>query len=84
MADEHIAAIQTLGYTGDEARFLYIVATHAGYFVPHQFISFREPAGASARKCLPRSFITRTCDLAGVPTYSRCLSSHSPGRYIAY
>lgn len=37
---EHIAAIQTLGYTLDEARFLYIVATHSGYFLPRQFIAF--------------------------------------------
>lgn len=37
---EHIAAIQTLGYTEDEARFLHIVATHSGYFLPRQFIAF--------------------------------------------
>ena len=37
--EEHdIAAIKALGYTGDEARFLYIVATHSGYFVPRQFL----------------------------------------------
>src|SRR5258708_25879046 len=40
IADEHIRAIQSLGYTSDEARFLYIVATHSGYFVPRQFIAF--------------------------------------------
>jgi hypothetical protein len=38
--DEHIRAIQSLGYTADEARFLYIVVTHSGYFVPRQFIAF--------------------------------------------
>jgi hypothetical protein len=38
--DEHIHAIQSLGYTSDEARFLYVVATHSGYFVPRQFIGF--------------------------------------------
>ena len=38
--NEHIRAIQSLGYTADEARFLYIVATHSGYFVPRQFIAF--------------------------------------------
>ena len=37
--EEHdIAAIKALGYTEDEARFLYIVATHSGYFVPRQFL----------------------------------------------
>lgn len=40
IADEHVSAIQTLGYTADESRFLYIVATHSGYFVPRQFIAF--------------------------------------------
>ena len=40
ITDEHIRAIQSLGYTLDEARFLYIVATHSGYFVPRQFLAF--------------------------------------------
>jgi hypothetical protein len=38
--DQDIAAIQTLGYTPDEARFLYLVAVHSGYFVPRQFLTF--------------------------------------------
>jgi hypothetical protein len=40
IAEPHIAAIQSFGYTEDEARFLYIVATHSGYFLPRQFIAF--------------------------------------------
>jgi hypothetical protein len=40
IAPEHIAAIQSFGYTLDEARFLYIVATFSGYFLPRQFIAF--------------------------------------------
>jgi hypothetical protein len=39
IATEHLTAIQTLGYTADEARFLYIAATHSGYFVPRQFLA---------------------------------------------
>ena len=38
--DQDIFAIQTLGYTPDEARFLYLVAVHSGYFVPRQFLAF--------------------------------------------
>jgi hypothetical protein len=38
--DDDIAAIQSLGYTPDEARFLYLVAAHSGYFVPRQFLAF--------------------------------------------
>jgi len=40
IADHHIAALQALGYTETEARFLYIVATHSGYFTLHQFLTF--------------------------------------------
>ena len=36
----HLNALQALGYTEAEARFLYIVATHSGYFVARQFLAF--------------------------------------------
>lgn len=36
----HVGALETLGYTEDEARFLYVVATHSGYFVARQFLAF--------------------------------------------
>jgi hypothetical protein len=36
---QNLAAIGTLGYTEDEARFLYLVAMHSGYFVPRQFLA---------------------------------------------
>lgn len=42
IAEHDIAAIKALGYTEDEARFLYIVATHSGYFLPRQFILFAD------------------------------------------
>jgi hypothetical protein len=38
--DQDIAAIQSLGYTVHEARFLYLVAVHSGYFVTRQFLTF--------------------------------------------
>src|ERR1700730_530680 len=38
--DQDIVAIQSLGYSPDEARFLYLVAVHSGYFVPRQFLTF--------------------------------------------
>jgi hypothetical protein len=37
--ERDLTAIQNLGYTPDEARFLYIVATHSGYFQPRQYVS---------------------------------------------
>jgi len=36
----HLDALQALGYTEVEARFLYLVATHSGYFTARQFLSF--------------------------------------------
>jgi hypothetical protein len=42
IAPVHIDALQSLGYTEAEARFLYIVATHSGYFVARQFLAFTE------------------------------------------
>jgi hypothetical protein len=37
---EHVERIAALGYTEPEARFLYIVATHSGYFTLRQFNAF--------------------------------------------
>jgi hypothetical protein len=36
----HVGALEALGYTEEEARFLYVVATHSGYFVARQFLAF--------------------------------------------
>jgi hypothetical protein len=38
ISERDLAAIEGLGYTRDEARFLYIVATHSGYFQPRQYV----------------------------------------------
>ena len=42
IAPAHRDALKALGYTEAEARFLYIVATHSGYFVARQFLAFTE------------------------------------------
>ena len=36
----HVEALKALGYTESEARFLYVVATHSGFFVARQFLAF--------------------------------------------
>ena len=36
----HVEALQALGYSESEARFLYLVAKHSGYFVARQFLAF--------------------------------------------
>jgi hypothetical protein len=40
ISHEGIVRVQALGYTPEEARFLYMVATFSGYFVPRQFTTF--------------------------------------------
>jgi hypothetical protein len=40
IAPAHLDALQAFGYTEEEARFLYIVATHSGYFLARQFLGF--------------------------------------------
>lgn len=40
MPADQVERIAALGYTDPEARFLYIVATHSGYFTLRQFLAF--------------------------------------------
>ena len=42
ISSSHLDALKAFGYTEEEARFLYIVATHSGYFVARQFLGFTE------------------------------------------
>src|SRR5712691_3342005 len=37
---EHLAGLIDLGYNEQESRFLYLVATHSGYFTVHQFLDY--------------------------------------------
>ena len=37
---EHLAALTNLGYNEQEARFLYLAATHSGYFTLRQYLDF--------------------------------------------
>jgi len=40
LPQDQVETIISLGYTAIEARFLYIVATYAGYFTLRHFLSF--------------------------------------------
>jgi len=42
IARAYLEALQAFGYTEEEARFLYIVATHSGYFMARQFLAFAD------------------------------------------
>ena len=54
-----IENLRGFGYTEDQARFLYLVATHSGYFSARQYLAFTgaksgEKSMALTRKCLGR------------------------------
>lgn len=55
---EHVQRLQSMGYNESEARFLYLVATHSGYFVARQFVTYR----AQQKGCMLDRFITRLLD----------------------
>jgi hypothetical protein len=38
----YVERLQAFGYTEDEARFLYIAATHSGYFTVRQFLAYTQ------------------------------------------
>jgi hypothetical protein len=40
IAGQYLSAIERLGYTRQEAEFLYLAATFSGYFLPRQFVAF--------------------------------------------
>ena len=52
---EHIDALQGFGYTQQEARFLYIVAIHSGYFIPRQYCEF----GPKKTGCIVHGFTSK-------------------------
>jgi hypothetical protein len=52
---EHLAALIDLGYNDQEARFLYLAATHSGYFTRRQFLSFTH----RTKGCLVHRFTTK-------------------------
>jgi hypothetical protein len=40
MTEAHLESLASFGYTPEEAHFLYLVATHSGYFLGRQFLGF--------------------------------------------
>jgi len=52
---EHIEAIQNFGYTQQEARFLYVVAVHSGYFTQRQYTEF----GPKKAGCIASAFTSK-------------------------
>jgi hypothetical protein len=40
LSQAHMETLESFGYTPQEAQFLYLVATHSGYFMARQFLAF--------------------------------------------
>lgn len=58
--DAHLDALKSLGYTENESRFLYIAATHSGYFTVSQYLSFAGiPSGKRSYKFTNKVFSNR-------------------------
>src|SRR5215472_11785627 len=61
--ESSIENLRSLGYTEDEAHFLYIVATHSSYFSTRQYLQFTgaksgEKSMAFSRKLLRKGHAT--------------------------
>jgi hypothetical protein len=52
---EHLDRLRDFGYNEQEARFLYLAATHSGYFTRRQFLSFTH----QTKGCLVHRFTTK-------------------------
>ena len=55
---EHVRRLESMGYNESESRFMYLVATHSGYFVARQFVSFR----GHQKGCMLNRFLARLLD----------------------
>lgn len=66
---EHLAALGDLGYNEQEARFIYLVATHSGYFTLRQFLDYT----GTAKGWTVHQFTTKSIHLGHVraATYGR-------------
>jgi hypothetical protein len=57
--ERQIEALTTFGYTVSEARFLYIVAMHSGYFTARQFLTFVDAKRGYRTHSLTQKLITQ-------------------------
>ena len=78
--EEYLAAIESFGYSWTEARFLYLVATHSGYFTRSQFLRYT----GLKKGCLVHRLTNRAMKLkhAAAKEYGRTLIYHLFSRQI--
>lgn len=58
IAEDYIHALAKLGYSETEARFLYIVGTHSGYFTAQQYLDFAGVKRGYRSDLLTRKLLT--------------------------
>ena len=84
-----IENLRSFGYTEDEARFLYLVATHSGYFSTRQYLAFTgaksgDKSVAFTQKVLEKGHATRpsaASERTCLPSFlSPCVSRHWTGK----
>jgi hypothetical protein len=57
ISETHLANLRAFGYTETEARFLYIAATHSGYFTARQFLKFAKAKSGKRSACFVEKLI---------------------------
>jgi len=57
--DSYLDAVKQLGYTETEARFLYIVGTHSGYFTSRQYLDFADVKRGYRSDALTRKVLAK-------------------------
>ncbi len=57
ISETQLANLRAFGYTESEARFLYIAATHSGYFTVRQFLEFAKAKSGKRSACFVEKLI---------------------------
>jgi hypothetical protein len=57
ISETNLANLRAFGYTEPEARFLYIAATHSGYFTVRQFLEFAKAKSGKRSACFVEKLI---------------------------
>ena len=72
----HTEALRYFGYTEEESRFLYLVATHSGYFTCQQFLQFIKMKPGKRSVAFARKVVEKKPrQLEGIPSAWPRLSS---------
>ena len=84
IADHFIDAIKSFGYTAAEARFLYIVATHSGYFTTRHFLACTGSQRGFRTRALAKKLLKhKHANSTDCPDYGRVYHVFSKPLYAA-